>query len=187
MLDELHQEILQCQRCELYRSRTNVVPGEGNKKTKVFFVGEAPGEQEDIQGRPFVGQAGKLLTQLLSIISLSRSDVFIGNVLKCRPPLNRDPLPSEIETCKAYLIAQIAIIKPKIICPLGNFALKALLRKDLSISKAHGKIFRKNEILYLPMYHPAALLHQSSASLKQALREDMRKLGRILEQPDLAE
>lgn len=176
LLDELHREIMECKLCALCEGRTHAVPGEGNKKTKVMFVGEAPGRDEDAQGRPFVGQAGRLLTTLLTSIDIKREDVFIANVLKCRPPENRNPQPDEIETCSPYLYAQIALIKPRVVCPLGNFAIKTLLGKDLQVSQVHGKLFRRNGIFFLPMYHPAALLHRNSEAMRAAMQEDMQKL-----------
>jgi len=143
-----------------------------------MFVGEAPGREEDQQGRPFVGPAGRLLTNLLKTIDLDRRNVFITNVVKCRPPENRDPLPEEIATCNEYLLAQIALITPKVLCTLGRFAGQTLIDKSLSISRQHGKARRISGILYVPLYHPAAALHQ--ASLIDSLEADMRQLRQIL-------
>jgi DNA polymerase len=143
-----------------------------------MFVGEAPGGDEDQQGRPFVGAAGRLLTQLLKSIGLDRDAVFITNVLKCRPPGNRDPLPEEIEACNEHLLTQIALIRPKLICTLGRFAGQTLIDSRLSISREHGKERRISGILYVPLYHPAAALHQ--ARLIDSLEADMRLLHSLL-------
>lgn len=171
---------MECKLCPLWEGRTHAVPGEGNKRTKVMFVGEAPGRDEDLQGRPFVGQAGRLLTNMLGSIELKREDVFIANVLKCRPPANRNPQPDEIETCSPYLMAQIALIKPIIICPLGTFAIRLLLGKEFPVGQAHGRLFRRHGIIYLPMYHPAALLHRNSEAMRTAMLADMQKLKKLL-------
>jgi DNA polymerase len=145
-----------------------------------MFVGEAPGGDEDQQGRPFVGPAGRLLTHLLKTINLDRRQVFITNVVKCRPPGNRDPSPEEIAACNEYLLTQIALITPKVLCTLGRFAGQTLIDKRLSISREHGKPRRVSGILYLPLYHPAAALHQ--ARLIDSLEADMRQLSRVLAQ-----
>jgi DNA polymerase len=144
-----------------------------------MFVGEGPGGEEDAQGRPFVGAAGRLLTNLLRTIGVDRREVFITNVVKCRPPGNRDPLPEEIEACNEYLLTQIALIKPKIICTLGRFAGQTLIAKGLGISREHGKARRISGILYVPLYHPAAALHQQG--LIDALEADFRGLRAILD------
>lgn len=178
ILEEIAQEIATCQKCPLARSRTRTVPGEGNPQALVMFVGEGPGIQEDRQGRPFVGPAGQLLNQLLLVAGLRRPDVFITNVVKCRPPENRTPAPEEVAACSDYLDAQIAVISPRIICPLGSPALKRLLSEDLAISKVHGTAFRRTGILYMPLYHPAAALHKDS--LRQPLHADMVKLRDLL-------
>jgi len=146
-----------------------------------MFVGEAPGYYEDVQGRPFVGQAGKLLDNLLKEIGLGRKDVFIGNVLKCRPPGNRDPLPEEIITCKPYLDKQVEIIKPKVICTLGRFGLQTICGEKMSISKVHGTLIKRGGLTLFPIYHPAAALHQPS--LYDALKEDFLNLKNVLESP----
>lgn len=177
-LQEVHSQIRRCRQCPLGRARTKAVPGEGASDASVMFVGEAPGREEDQQGRPFVGPAGRLLTNLLKTIDLDRRDVFITNVVKCRPPENRDPLPEEIATCNEYLLAQIALITPKVICTLGRFAGQTLIDKSLSVSREHGKARRISGILYVPLYHPAAALHQ--ASLIDPLEADMRQLRQIL-------
>jgi uracil-DNA glycosylase family 4 len=177
-LQEVHSQIRRCRRCPLTRSRTKAVPGEGAPDASVMFVGEAPGGDEDQQGRPFVGAAGRLLTHLLKTIDLDRRAVFITNVVKCRPPGNRDPSPEEIAACNDHLLAQIALITPKVICTLGRFAAQTLIDKGLSISRQHGKSRRISGILYVPLYHPAAALHQ--ARLIDSLEADMRRLRDIL-------
>jgi len=179
-LRELHAEIRTCRRCGLCANRRQAVPGEGASNADIMFVGEAPGGDEDRQGRPFVGAAGRVLTQQLNAIGLRRKDVFIGNVVKCRPPGNRDPQPDEIDACRDYLLTQIAIISPKIICTLGRFAAQTLIDPKLSISREHGKPRRLSGILYVPIYHPAAALHQ--ARLIDTLETDFRALRRILEE-----
>ena len=178
-LQEVHAQIRRCRGCSLGRTRKQAVPGEGAADAEIIFVGEAPGGDEDQQGRPFVGAAGRLLTQLLNSIGLDRDTVFITNVLKCRPPGNRDPLPEEIEACHEHLLAQIALITPKLICTLGRFAAQTLIDSGLSISREHGKERRISGILYVPLYHPAAALHQ--ARLIDDLEADMRRLRSILD------
>lgn len=177
-LQDLHSEIRRCRRCPLSRTRTKAVPGEGPPDASVMFVGEAPGGDEDQQGRPFVGAAGRLLTHLLETVGLDRRQVFITNIIKCRPPGNRDPAPEEIEACNEYLLTQVALITPKVLCPLGRFAGQSLIAKNLSISREHGKPRRISGILHLPLYHPAAALHQ--ARLIDSLESDMRQLQRVL-------
>lgn len=179
-LEEIHARIAKCTKCPLHESRTNPVPGEGPPDAKVMFIGEAPGAEEDKQGRPFVGPAGRFLTSLLEIAGLKREEVFITNIVKCRPPGNREPKPNEVEACKEYLLAQIAAISPKVICLLGSPALKTVLDPKLSISRVHGTPFRRQGILYVPLYHPAAALHRQD--LKPALKEDFMRLKTILEQ-----
>ncbi len=177
-------EIRTCKKCDLWKTRNNAVPGEGGFKKKVMFVGEAPGKWEDIKGRPFVGAAGKYLDELLLSIGLTRDDVFITNIVKCRPPNNRDPTDEEIKACAPYLEWQIENMKPKIICPLGRFSAKFILNKFgftmRSISAAQGKVYR-GEIIIIPMYHPAAALYhgkwkteleKSFLVLKDVLNED---------------
>ena len=178
-LATVHSEIIGCTKCELHKSRKNAVPGEGPTDAKVMFVGEGPGQNEDEQGRPFVGAAGKLLTELLGSIGLSRSDVFITNIVKCRPPNNRAPRKSEIETCNPYLMSQIRLIKPQIVCALGTPAIATLLGEEYSATRVHGKSLTKANVTILPMYHPAAALYD--ASLKEVLISDFRTLKELLE------
>lgn len=162
---ELEKEIKKCKKCPLWRTRTNTVPGEGPIRAKIILVGEAPGREEDKQGRPFVGAAGRVLDKLLLSIKLKRKDIFIGNILHCRPPHNRNPLAAEIKACTPYLDKQIQAIKPKIICPLGNFATTYVLEKFglkekiIGISKIHGKVFSAKGIKIIPLYHPAAAVY----------------------------
>jgi DNA polymerase len=179
LLAELSNEIRACKRCVLCRERQQAVPGEGSVSAPVMFVGEAPGEQEDRQGRPFVGPAGQFLNQLLLLAGLKRPDVYIANTVKCRPPNNRTPMKEEIDACNDYLMAQIALIQPKVICTLGSPALKTLIDPDLQISKVHGTVFQKDGLTYIPLYHPAAALHREA--LKDVLRQDFIKLKEILE------
>jgi len=185
VLEQLHAQILECRKCPLWKTRRNAVPGEGRFDAEIMFVGEGPGNQEDKEGRPFVGPAGRFLNYLLEIAGLRREDVFITNVLKCRPPDWRDPekvrrpTQDEIDACREYLMAQIALIKPKIICLLGDVALKTLLDRSMSISKVHAQAFVKSGIVYVPLYHPAAALHKES--LKETLSSDMLKLKEIID------
>jgi uracil-DNA glycosylase family 4 len=184
-LVRLFREASVCTRCPLSESRTKVVFGNGNANADLMFVGEGPGQHEDLQGLPFVGRAGKLLDQLLGDIGLSRAEVFVANVVKCRPPGNRDPLPEEIEACKPYLHGQIELIEPKVICTLGNFATKLLTRSQRGITGVHGRP-RVHEIggrtvRVFPIYHPAAAL-RSTRTLEE-LRVDFAKLPALLEEP----
>ena len=173
-------EIIKCTKCELHKSRMNAVPGEGPADSKIMFVGEGPGQNEDEQGRPFVGAAGKLLTELLESIGLRRSDIFITNIVKCRPPNNRAPRKPEIEACHPYLMSQIELINPRIICPLGTPAITTLLGEEFTATKSHGKPTSKDNLTILPMYHPAAALYD--ASLREVLESDFRVLKRLLTQ-----
>ncbi len=178
-LDELRTSLHNCQRCRLSSGRTQVVFGEGNPQADIMFVGEAPGFYEDRQGEPFVGAAGKLLTELLQSVGLSRSDIFIANVIKCRPPNNRDPLPDEIDTCKPFLLQQIKFIQPKLVCTLGNFATQTLLEKKVGITKVRGQVMQMPDFIVFPLLHPAAALHQGN--LRGPLMEDFQKLKSVLD------
>ena len=180
-LTELYEEIANCQDCELAKHRTKVVPGEGPEDAELLFIGEAPGWYEDQQGRPFVGPAGAFLNQLLSSIGLSREQVYIANVIKCRPPGNRDPLPAEIQACGKWLDRQIEIIQPRIIITLGRYSLARYFPNE-SISKVHGKARKEGKVVCYPMYHPAAALHQGS--LRQIIEADMLRIPEILEQAE---
>jgi uracil-DNA glycosylase len=184
-LVEVYREASGCVRCPLHEGRTNVVFGSGNADADLMFVGEAPGMHEDQQGLPFVGRAGQLLNQLLEEIGIQRSDVFITNVICCRPPGNRDPLPEEIEVCKPYLYKKIELIEPKVICTLGNFATKLLTGQPTGITKVHGRPQEREVagrvIKLFPIFHPAAALRTDS--VKQLLREDFAKLPELLAEP----
>ena len=180
-LTELYQEIERCQDCELGKHRTKVVPGEGPEKTSILFIGEAPGWHEDQQGRPFVGPAGKYLEELLASINLRREQVYIANVIKCRPPGNRDPLPGEIQACSKWLARQIEIICPKMIITLGRYSM-AKYFPNQSISQVHGRARKQDGIIYYAMYHPAAALHQGS--LRKTIEADMAKIPQILAQAE---
>jgi uracil-DNA glycosylase family 4 len=176
-LSQLHEEIALCTRCELAKYRTRAVPGEGAEDAEIMFIGEAPGWHEDQQGRPFVGPAGLYLEQLIASIGLRRQQVFIANVIKCRPGGNRDPLPGEILACRPWLDRQIELICPKMIVTLGRYAM-AMFFPGKSISKIHGTAQKRDSIIYFAMYHPAAALHQQS--LRQAIEADMLKIPSLL-------
>ncbi len=178
-LDKVSREVVVCTKCRLSETRKKAVPGEGSKNSKVMFIGEAPGEQEDIQGRPFIGAAGKLLSELLASIGLQREDVYITNVAKCRPPNNRPPRKDEAAACRPYLDRQIALIEPKVICPMGNSAIHALIESDDSVTELHGIPFEVGRITYFPMFHPAAALY--TFSLRKTMEEDFRKLRALLD------
>ena len=176
-LSELHKQIAVCQRCELAKYRTNAVPGEGPEDAEIMFIGEAPGWHEDQQGRPFVGPAGKFLDELLATINLKREQVFIANVIKDRPPQNRDPLPAEILACRPWLEQQIELIRPRMIVTLGRYSM-AMYFPGKSISKIHGTAQKRDGVIYYAMYHPAAALHQQS--LRRSIEEDMLKIPSLL-------
>jgi len=176
-LTELNKEIERCQDCELAKHRTRVVPGEGPENSSLLFIGEAPGWHEDQQGRPFVGPAGQFLEELLASIGLKRNQVYIANVIKCRPPTNRDPLPGEIQACSKWLNHQIELIRPKIIVTLGRYSMAKYFPNE-SISKVHGKAKRQDDTIYYAMYHPAAALHQGS--LRKVIEADMLKIPQFL-------
>jgi DNA polymerase len=183
-LTEVFRQARACTNCpELASTRTQVVFGAGNADADLMFVGEAPGAREDEQGVPFVGAAGKLLGELLAEVGLTREDVFIANVLKCRPPGNRDPLPGEIESCSAYLMRQVELIQPRVICTLGNFATKLLRADPTGISKLHGRaeirVVGARAVRLYPLFHPAAALY--TRSLLETLRADFARLPGLLE------
>lgn len=178
-LSELYGEITRCQRCDIAKCRTRVVPGEGVEDADIMFIGEAPGWHEDQQGRPFVGPAGQFLDELLSLINLKREQVYIANVIKCRPLGNRDPLPQEIVNCRSWLERQIELIRPRMIVTLGRYSM-ALFFPGKSISKIHGTAEKRDGIIYYAMYHPAAALHQQS--LREIIKADMLKIPELLAQ-----
>jgi DNA polymerase len=174
----LQKAVKTCRKCSLANTRKNVVFGEGNNMARLVFIGEAPGEEEDLQGRPFVGRAGKFLDQMIERTGLRRDEVFICNVLKCRPPNNRDPEPEEIESCKGYLISQLKIINPKIICTLGRHAYNALFGVDERITRIRGVLTEYKRTPLLPTYHPSFLL-RNQTRVKEVW-EDMEKLKKLL-------
>jgi uracil-DNA glycosylase len=182
MLDALREEASICTRCRLAETRTQVVFGVGNPAADLMFVGEAPGFHEDQQGVPFVGQAGKLLDTLLAGIGLARDDVYIANVIKCRPPGNRDPMPDEIESCEGYLFQQVELIEPQVVATLGNFATKLLSGKPTGITRVHGVeqevTLGGRRVLLYPLYHPAAALY--TPAMLKVLEEDFARLPRLL-------
>ena len=177
-LEDVKQELGDCQRCSLGRLRTNLVFGEGNPKSGLVFVGEAPGGDEDMQGIPFVGRAGQLLTRIIEAMGLKRKDVYICNILKCRPPGNRNPKPEEINACEPFLIKQLKVIKPQVICALGTFASHTLLKTDVPITVLRGKFHAYHGIQLMPTYHPAYLLRNPGA--KKQVWEDVQKIMRFL-------
>lgn len=161
-MDALRQQCLQCRKCRLGATRTNVVFGVGTVPSPIVFVGEGPGQQEDLQGEPFVGAAGKLLDEMLSIIDLGRHNCYIANIVKCRPPQNRDPMQDEQDACIGYLNEQLALLRPKIIVCLGRIAAMRLIKEDFRITREHGQWFSKDGIEYTALYHPSALLRDIS-------------------------
>ena len=177
-LEQLYRSVATCTDCGLCNTRTQAVPGEGPLDAEVMFVGEGPGFHEDQQARPFVGPAGRLLDELLASAGLRRSDVYITNVVKCRPPNNRDPLPGEIEACRKYLEQQIRMIQPQLIVTLGRYSLAWFFPRD-SVSKVHGHLRRQDGMYYLHMYHPAAALH--AGNLRKTIEDDFRKIPQALE------
>ncbi|WP_297518929.1 type-4 uracil-DNA glycosylase [Thermococcus sp.] len=186
LMRKLEEKIKNCRKCPLWELRTNAVPGSGSYDAKVMFVGEAPGYWEDQKGLPFVGRAGKVLDELLREIGLSRDEVYITNIVKCRPPENRDPTEEEIKACSPYLDRQIDIIRPKVIVPLGRHSMRYILEKFgfpvEPISKIHGETFEAHtlfgRIVIMPSYHPAAALYRPQ--IKEELRRDFKKLGELL-------
>ena len=179
-LAQLAKQIIVCTKCDLHRSRKKAVPGEGPTHAEIMFIGEGPGFHENEQGRPFVGAAGKFLDQLLELAGVTRAGVWITNVVKCRPPGNRDPLPNEVETCTSnYLQHQIRIVNPSIIVTLGRFSM-GLFFKGAKITQIHGQMRKVGDRFVIPMYHPAAALHQ--ASLKPAIMADFAKLPELLKE-----
>jgi len=177
-IEKVANEVMVCSKCRLHDTRKYAVPGEGSASTKVIFIGEAPGEQEDLQGRPFVGAAGKLLTELLESIGLRREEIYITNIVKCRPPNNRQPRRDEADACRSYLDRQIALIGARVICPMGNSAIHTLVDPEKSVTELHGIPFEVGSVTYFPLYHPAAALY--TFSLKKVMEDDFRKLGALL-------
>ena len=184
-LVELYEQVQSCTRCPLHETRTRAVFGAGNADAELMFVGEAPGAEEDRQGLPFVGRAGQLLNQLLGEIGMSREDVFVANVLKSRPPGNRDPQPLEIEACRPYLFEQVRLIEPRVVCTLGNFATKLLSGSPAGITKVRGtpqvRELGERTVFLLPLFHPAAALR--TPAVKETLRGDFERLPELLDTP----
>ena len=177
-LRQLEKAVSSCRRCPLGETRMHYVFGEGSSRAELMFIGEAPGAEENRQGRPFVGAAGQLLTKIIESIGLKREDVFIGNILKCRPPGNRNPLPGEISMCLPYLIKQIELIRPKVICALGKFAAQTLLDTGTPISRLRGRFYDYQGIKLMPTYHPAYLLRNPGE--KKTVWEDMQAIAKEL-------
>jgi uracil-DNA glycosylase family 4 len=177
-LDEISRHLHDCRKCDLCEGRTNIVLGTGAPHAQVMLIGEAPGKNEDLQGEPFVGAAGKLLDELLGYAGLRRSDVYIANVLKCRPPGNRDPRPEEIEACADYLRDQVRAVHPDVLVTLGNFATKFILKTERGITGLHGTVCRTGRFIVVPMFHPAAALYDSSKRIM--LEDDFSMLGKLI-------
>lgn len=178
-LEKLYDNVAKCRKCPLRQTATQSVPGEGNSDADVVFVGEGPGKDEDEQGRPFVGAAGKFLTELIESIGYKREDVYIANVIKHRPPGNRDPLPDELSACVPWLDKQIKIIEPKLIVTLGRYSMGYFLGEGMTISKIHGQPKRRDGQVIMPMYHPAAALYRGD--LRPVLQADFAKIPKVLE------
>ncbi len=179
-LDELRVQVESCRRCPLCDGRTQTVFGVGNPHARVMFIGEAPGKNEDLQGEPFVGAAGHYLNELLGCAGLRREDVFIANVLKCRPPGNRDPRPEEIQTCTPYLREQTRTIDPEVLVTLGKFSTQFILKTQVGITRLHGRVQRAGKFLVFPVFHPAAALYDGAK--REALENDFVTLGQVLRQ-----
>jgi DNA polymerase len=173
-LETVRQELGECRRCKLHSSRTQIVFGSGNPQAKLVFVGEGPGRDEDLQGQPFVGLAGQLLTKIIQAIQLSRQEVYIANIIKCRPPGNRNPEPDEISACEPFLVKQLEVIRPRMICALGTFAAQTLLKTQEKISALRGRFHSYRGISLMPTFHPAFLLR--NPQYKRDVWEDMKKI-----------
>lgn len=172
-LKDIQTELGDCQRCKLHRTRRTIVFGEGNEKAKLMFIGEGPGYDEDVQGKPFVGKAGQLLTRIIQSMHLQREEVYIANIIKCRPPQNRNPEPDEIESCSPFLLKQIDTIQPRVVCALGAFSAQTLLKTMAKISALRGKVYDLDNIKVIPTYHPAFLLRNPEK--KKDVWEDMKR------------
>jgi len=177
-LEEVRRELGECQRCKLHRTRRTIVFGEGNKRARLMLIGEGPGYDEDVQGRPFVGKAGQLLTRILQSIHLPREEVYITNIIKCRPPQNRNPEPDEIQSCYPFLTQQIEAIQPQMICALGTFAAQTLLKTDAKITTLRGRFYEFVGIKVMPTYHPAYLLRNPER--KREVWQDMKQISKEL-------
>jgi uracil-DNA glycosylase family 4 len=177
-LEAIRNELGDCRRCKLHRTRRTIVFGEGNERARLMLIGEGPGYDEDVQGRPFVGKAGQLLTKILQAIDIKREEVYITNIIKCRPPQNRNPEPDEIESCHPFLQEQIRAIRPKVICALGTFSAQSLLKTDVKITALRGKAYDVSGIQLFPTYHPAYLLRNPEK--KREVWEDMKQIAKAL-------
>lgn len=185
-LEKIAQEVGICKKCPLFRERTNTVPGEGNPRAEILFIGEGPGKNEDEQGKPFVGQAGKFLNELIGLIGKKREDIFIANVVKCRPPGNRDPYPEEVKACWPYLKRQVKLINPKLIVTLGRHSMDRFL-PGMKISQIHGQAKRREieemgKLIFYPIYHPAAALY--NPNLRDVLINDFKRIPAVLREID---
>jgi DNA polymerase len=177
-LQRLAERVRDCRKCRLHKGRTQVVFGTGNPNADLVFVGEAPGHDEDVQGEPFVGRAGQLLTRIIEAMGLSREQVYILNVIKCRPPDNRNPFPDEVAACRSILQEQLTCLQPRVICALGTFAAQALLQTEEKISRLRGRFYKMGDIPVMPTYHPAYLLRNPQG--KRAVWDDMQHIQRVL-------
>jgi uracil-DNA glycosylase family 4 len=181
-LKDIRSELGDCRRCKLHRTRRTIVFGEGNECAKVMFIGEGPGYDEDVQGRPFVGRAGQLLTKIIESMHLQREDVYIANVIKCRPPQNRNPEPDEIKSCSPFVLKQISAIRPRIVCALGTFSAQTLLNTTTKITALRGKIYSLDTTRVIPTYHPAFLLRNPEK--KKDVWEDMKRVLECLREEE---
>lgn len=177
-LEEIKKELGDCTRCKLHRGRKNIVFGQGNPRARLVFVGEGPGYEEDLRGEPFVGAAGQVLTRIIQAIHMAREDVYICNIVKCRPPKNRNPMPDEVAACRPFLVRQLKAIRPLVICALGAVATQALLNTDEAITKLRGNIHRYQGIPMIPTYHPAFILRNPAR--KRDVWEDIQKVQKII-------
>ena len=177
LLNEIKEKCLSCRACPLCEARTNIVFGRGNINADILFIGEAPGEKEDLSGEPFIGAAGKLLDKLLIASGLSENDYYIANIIKCRPPKNRDPKPAEEDACIGFLEEQISVLKPKIIVCLGRISAKRIIKEDFKITEEHGKWFKKGDYMVTAVFHPAAILRDPRR--KEAELEDFQKIAEM--------
>ena len=181
---QLLDEISNCQRCRLCETRTTVVPGEGNADARLMFIGEGPGRDEDLQGRPFVGRSGELLTRMIRAIGIDREEVYICNVVKCRPPQNRNPMPDEASACLNYLRAQVGLVRPGVVALLGKVACRYVLGQEISITREHGVWYERKGVWFMPTYHPSALLR--NPALKRDSWDDFQKIREKLREIEAA-
>ena len=181
---QLMEEIATCEKCRLCQTRTNVVPGEGDPQARLMFIGEGPGRDEDLQGRPFVGRSGELLTRMIRGIGLEREQVYICNVVKCRPPQNRNPEPDEAAACLNYLRAQVGLVRPQVVVLLGKIACRYALQQEISVMREHGRWFERKGVWFIPTYHPSALLR--NPALKRDSWDDFQKIREKLREMEAA-